>query len=60
MSVYWRRLSRMWPAMAAAVLFVGFLWPTYVNPSNDVIQDKFLGKCEETWWTVSVATGSCL
>jgi hypothetical protein len=45
-------MSRILPALYVAVFFVGFLWPAYINPNNQVVASIFLGKCEKMWWPV--------
>jgi peptidoglycan/LPS O-acetylase OafA/YrhL len=32
MPLFFRRVARIWPALMAAVFFVGFLFPYYINP----------------------------
>eukprot|EP00615_Pteridomonas_danica_P014741 CAMPEP_0114402850 /NCGR_PEP_ID=MMETSP0102-20121206/18345_1 /TAXON_ID=38822 ORGANISM="Pteridomonas danica, Strain PT" /NCGR_SAMPLE_ID=MMETSP0102 /ASSEMBLY_ACC=CAM_ASM_000212 /LENGTH=531 /DNA_ID=CAMNT_0001566711 /DNA_START=72 /DNA_END=1669 /DNA_ORIENTATION=+ len=49
--MFCRRVVRIWPSLAAAVLFVGFIWPYWVNVYSETLDDYFLDKCEKTWWT---------
>jgi len=48
--LFWSKVARMWPALAAGVFFIGFLWPEYIN-SNATLDADFLDTCEDRWWT---------
>lgn len=56
--VVWRRLSRIWPSLAAAVFFVGYIWPAHIDTHSDVIGTTFEGKCDKMWWPVSTPAQS--
>ena len=47
--LFWSKVARMWPALAAGVFFIGFLWPEYIN-SNATLDANFLDTCEDRWW----------
>jgi peptidoglycan/LPS O-acetylase OafA/YrhL len=50
-SVFSQRVFRIWPSLASAVFFVGFIWGEYVNDNNVSLDHGVLDECKRRWWT---------